>query len=378
MATKNQTLSVLLDGTGKVKSAYNPAMGLSNLSDVDITNIADEKTLKYNSSTSKWEIADLGINTSSLISVASVDTAFSDLVGTAPAELDTLSEIATRLNDDPTFATGWAAYQGRQKTKTWTGMTGKGPTGSLPVGQSGATVQLTDGVDGSTNSLGIPVEADLKHANVEVFLNGVMMKNVYRSTSDGTSQFASGEYDYLPHDGTVSSGVTSFTRFDLSGSIANNDIFELYFDMDIATGDSTFGPSSGQDIYNKSNQADWGTVYVKSGSQIGDPAEGGAGNQDGTYAYRLANAGMEDPMMTYFKFQAQAGEEGTTGMDWWLANSGSSHNNTALELAWFAPGNEPSGGVSIWDGIGAQPTMNYIKFPNIDFIADDVLTIRTF
>ena len=215
MATKNQTLSTLLDGSGNIKSAHNPAMGLSDLSDVDTTGLAVDKTIKYNSSTSKWEASDLAVDTSSLITVASVDSAFSTLVGTAPAELDTLSEIATRLGDDPTFGTGWSTYQSRQKTKTWTGMTGKGPTGTVPVGPSGS-VALTNGVNGNGDTVGIPVEADLKYANIEVFLNGVLMKNAYRSASDGTLQW--GEFDYHPHDGTVSAGSTNWIDM-----VADND-----------------------------------------------------------------------------------------------------------------------------------------------------------
>jgi len=379
MATKNQTLSVMLDGSGNVKTAHNPSMGLSNLSDVDTTGIAQDKTLKYNSGTSKWEIADLAVDTSSLISIASVDSAFSTLVGTAPAELDTLSEIATRLGDDPTFGTGWTAYQNRQRTKTWTGMTGKGPTGaSLPLGPSG-TVQLTNGVNTNGDTVGIPVDADLRYANIEVFLNGVLMKNIYRSATDGTIQWASGAFDYHPHDGTVGAGIT-FTRYDLAmlNPDSSGDTLTLYFDLDIASGNSAFGPSSGQDIWT-TNSAEYGTVYFKTGSSIGDPAEAGAGNLDGTYAYQNARANVEDPMTTYLKFTTQSGDEGNTGMDWWIGNFAYSHNNMAVEMAWFANGNSPGGGgATIWDGNGAQPTMNYIVFPNIDFVADDVLTIRTF
>lgn len=380
MATKNQTLSVMLDGSGNVKTAHNPSMGLSNLSDVDTTGIANDKTLKYNSGTSKWEIADLAVDTSSLISIASVDSAFTTLVGTAPAELDTLSEIATRLADDPTFGTGWTAYQNRQRTKTWTGMTGKGPTGaSLPLGPSG-TVQLTNGVNTNGDTVGIPVDADLRYANIEVFLNGVLMKNIYRSASDGTTQWASGAFDYHPHDGTVSAGstFTSLTHSSNFNPDTSGDTFTLYFDLDISAGQTTFGSSSGQDIYT-SNSAEYGTVYFKTGSSIGDPAEGGAGDQDGTYAYRYARAGIEDPQTTFLKFEAQENDWGNTGMDWWFGNYNYGHYNTNLQIMWLATGNSPStGGATIWDGNGTQPTLNYIIFPTIDFVADDVLTIRTF
>ena len=427
MATKNQTLSVMLDGSGNVKSAHNPAMGLSDLSDIDTTGLANDKTLKYNSSTSKWEVGDLTIDNSNLISVASVDSAFTALVGTAPAELDTLSEISTRLGDDPTFGTGWASYQGRQKTKTWTGMTGKGPSGaSLPIGQGGSTVQLTNGVNGNGDAVGIPVEADLRYANVEVFLNGVLMKNAYRSATDGTIQWASGEFDYHPHDGTVSAGSTNWvdmvapdddlyqpTNFnqttieiqdgiplvmtisfyqygdDIMGNLDQNSIDALLTGLGIDPSNPNASIGSQISWVNHTQQGSGGmgggTSY--SHQPWSDPVFG-TPFQDSSYYWTGTISGIST-MSEYsgysndvITFSSIVDSNGVSRnfqewIDWWTNDNGNDFyvQEGITRVHFFT---QSAGGPTIWNGSGSQPNMNYIVFPNIDFVADDVLTIRTF
>ena len=417
MATKNQTLSVMLDGSGNVKSAHNPAMGLSDLSDVDTTGLANDKTLKYNSSTSKWEVGDLAVDTSSLISVASVDSAFTALVGTAPAELDTLSEISTRLGDDPTFGAGWTSYQGRQKTKTWTGMTGKGPSGaSLPVGQGGSTVQLTNGVNGNGEAVGIPVEADLKYANVEVFLNGVLMKNAYRSATDGTIQWASGEFDYHPHDGvTMTAGSASFINFPNTDLIANGypRTTVRINGGNMRIGNEQFGDNQiffpnqseidalltalGIDTSNPvGHQIHWAPVvfYNMNGGNV--PESERASNatysrawQDSSYYWTGTISGLSssgiftNDTISFSSIVDSNGVSRDTNfqewIDWIESVDGIGESYDPQEgisrVHFMSPG---VSGPSVWNGSGAQPNMNYIVFPNIDFVADDILTIRTF
>lgn len=115
-----------LYGVGEI-SAYGYAEGeiptgaqyLSELKDVDLTNIADQGILQYNSNTRKWEVTDgssirpdlTGYATqswvtstlSSYATQAWVTTQISNLIGTAPDVLDTIYEIAAALNNDPDF-----------------------------------------------------------------------------------------------------------------------------------------------------------------------------------------------------------------------------------------------------------------------------------
>ena len=413
MATKNQTLSVMLDGSGNIKSAHNPAMGLNDLSDVDTTGLAVDKTIKYNSSTSKWEASDLSVDTSNLISVASVDSAFSTLVGTAPAELDTLSEIATRLGDDPTFGTGWTAYQSRQKTKTWTGMTGKGPTGTLPVGPSGS-VTLTNGVNGNGETVGIPVEADLKYANIEVFLNGVLMKNAYRSASDGTLQW--GEFDYHPYDGvTMTAGSPTLINHPNADLIANG---YPRTTVDLSSGNMQIDNEHfGDDLITFPDQAEIDALLTALGI---DPSNPQIGHQihwapatfyeyggptpeservidsngiysrawgdtsyywTGTISGYSTNIFNNDTLAFSSIVDSNGDARSLTDWVYWLESSdGSGDLYNAQEgvtrVSFMSLGS--GGGPAVWNGSGSQPTMNYIVFPNIDFVADDILTIRTF
>ena len=115
-----------LYGVGEI-SAYGYAEGeiptgaqyLSELKDVDLTNIANQGILQYNSNTRKWEVTDgssirpdlTGYATqswvtstlSSYATQAWVTTQINNLIGTAPDVLDTIYEIAAALNNDPDF-----------------------------------------------------------------------------------------------------------------------------------------------------------------------------------------------------------------------------------------------------------------------------------
>ena len=91
-----------------------PILNLNELLDVDSTNLINEGILKFNTTTSKWEIvdgSDLATRTWVLTQLEPYATQqyvinkIDELIGAAPGALDTLEELAQALGDDPNFAT---------------------------------------------------------------------------------------------------------------------------------------------------------------------------------------------------------------------------------------------------------------------------------
>ena len=317
MPTYNENLARLIDpSTSKVPFAkLATPLTQSDLSDISVGSGTSGQTIKWNGSA--WTNADAPtVDTASFATETYINTKVTDLVNGAPAALNTLSEFATAIDNNANLAGQIDTHIGNGKMKCFV-------------------------ADGSADTF------ELIHmvGNVDVWLNGVKLNPHVTSNHNQTyadSWISSNDGDQAFKSGTQASGTPMFTRYDLSSGMnpdSSGDTLNLYFDMDIATGNTTFN-----DIWT-SDPANYGTIYFKSGSAIGDPVEpGGWGNQDGTYQYINARAGVEDPMTTKVSFTPQNADLGNSNMDAWFGNYAYGHYNTALEIAFYGPGQGPSGG----------------------------------
>ena len=89
------------EGEGPTGAQY-----LSELKDIDLTNLVNQSILQYNSTTQKWEATDGSTIKPDLSGYATeswVTQQINTLIGDAPDVLDTIYEIAEALNNDPDY-----------------------------------------------------------------------------------------------------------------------------------------------------------------------------------------------------------------------------------------------------------------------------------
>ena len=375
--SKTRDLTLLLDGNGKVKDDFKPQLGVTNLKDVDLSNLQTNETLKWNAANSRFEPGVAAADLSALVTKASVDAAFNAIIGTAPAELDTLSEIQAALNDDPNFGAFWNSYKSSQSTKTWQGMTGKGPTGTFAYGTgAGNTVTLNNGIDGNGVNQGIPMELDAQWAKVEVSLNGVLLRNVYRHPYDPNNHLPT--YDYFPAAiaGSYSGAVTVLDEM-VSNVVVDsyNGQITIEFMIDQYTSDTAFS-------YLGNSYPGTEAIALKTG--VNGPIPGG--NSDGhdldgtetfnaTYSWDNA-MGIGSVTLNQVEGSGDPYSTNSTATAAWAADSSAWSN---MQIVKFENPNAGGGGISVWDGYnGPQPWFNFVVFPSITFNATDVVTIRTY
>ena len=375
--SKTRDLTLLLDGNGKVKDGFKPQLGVTNLKDVDLSNLQTNETLKWNGANSRFEPGVAAADLSALVTKASVDSAFNAIIGTAPATLDTLGEIQTALDNNEQLGAFWNNYRNSQQTKTWTGMTGKGPTGTFAYGTgAGNTVALTNGLDGNGVNQGIPMELDAAWAKVEVSLNGVLLRNVYRHPFNPSDLLAS--YDFFPAAiaGSYSAAVTVLDEI-VSNVIVDsyNGQITIEFMIDQFTSDTAFS-------YLGNSYPGTEAIALKTG--VNGPIPGG--NSDGhdldgtetfnaTYSWDGA-MGIGAVTLNQVEGSGDPYSTNSTATAAWAADSSAWSN---MQIVKFENPNAGGGGISVWDGYnGAQLWFNFVIFPTITFNATDVVTIRTY
>ena len=315
MPTYNENLARLIDpSTSKVPfSKLATPLTQSDLTDLSVGSGTTGQTIKWNGSA--WTHADVpSVDTASYATEAYINTKVTDLINGAPAALDTLAEFATALDNNSAIGTEIQTHIANGKMKAFV-------------------------ADGSTD------EFQFNHqvGNVDVWLNGVKLNPQVASNSDQTyldNYMNSHDDDRAFRSGSIQPGTvwTLLEHSEMNAPFKNGTLF--YLDLagfpDEASAESMFGS-----IYT-TNPAEYGTIYFKTGATIAYPAEGGNGDLDGTYAYQNARVSWSGGFAT-INFEAQSGDDGNTGMDWWITNY-DNHLNIYFEAAWFAPGNVPGPG----------------------------------
>lgn len=375
--SKTRDLTLLLDGNGKVKDDFKPQIGVQHLKDVDVTNLQINETLKWNSTNSRFEPGVASADLSSLVTKASVDASFNAILGTAPPELDTLSEIQAALQNDNSIGGFWYSYKRNQSTKTWKGMTGKGPTGTFPYGTaSGNTVTLTNGIDGNGVNQGIPMELDAQWAKVEVSLNGVLLRNVYRHPYNPSDLLPT--YDYFPAAiaGSYSGAVTVLDEMvsNVSFDSYNGQIM-IEFMSDQYTLDTAFS-------YLGNSYPGTEAIALKTG--VNGPIPGGNSDGhdlDGTETFNASYSwdgamGIGTVTLNQVEGSNDPYSVNSTATAAWASDTGAWSQGQIVK---FENPNAGGSGISVWDGYnGPMPWFNFVVFPSITFNATDVVTIRTY
>jgi hypothetical protein len=150
-----------------------------------------------------------GTNTTQVANTAFVRTEVANVVGSTPAALDTLNELATALGNDPNFAATITGALGNKAP-----LNGVGATGTWTInisGQAGSSV-LNVSLDGDRNPSTIK-PSTTSHAVRYDFVNG--------SAAGVASRYA-GLMTYAPWDGkTASTGDASY-QLAFGGSAADS------------------------------------------------------------------------------------------------------------------------------------------------------------
>ena len=141
-----------------------------------------------------------------------VDTKISDLVGTAPATLDTLQEISLALQNDPDVLTNLFSSIGLKADRTYVDAQiashnhtsgGGGSTGSVAIQELGPydsqQLKVANG-DGSDDHIGFLTNLD-SALSVQVYLNGIRLIGplVEDTSSTLDSSWNSVTYDYIAY-----------------------------------------------------------------------------------------------------------------------------------------------------------------------------------
>ena len=376
--SKTRDLTLLLDANGKVKDDFKPQIGVSHLKDVDVTNLQANETLKWNSANSRFEPGVASADLTNLVTKASVDASFNAILGTAPPELDTLKEIQDALQNDSSIGGFWYSYKRNQTTKTWKGMTGKGPTGTFPYGTgSGNTVTLTNGIDGNGVNQGIPMELDASWAKVEVSLNGVLLRNVYRHPYNPADLLPT--YDYFPAAiaGSYSSAVTVLDEqvYNVTFDSYNGQIHIDFNAIAQSTADAAFG-------YLGNSYPGTEAIALKTGYNGPIPGSSSDGhNLDGTETFNASYSydnfmGMATVTLNQVEGSGDPYSINSTATAAWASDSAAWNQGQIIKLE---NPNAGGGGITVWDGYnGPMPWFNFVVFPTITFNATDVVTIRTY
>ena len=197
---------------------------VGDLSDVNLTGVANNKILKYDSSTSKFIIADDGGSSSSAITVQE--------------EGSSLSTAATTLNFVGSSVT--ASGTGTTKTITISGTGGSSGQVTTQKNISGdGTTQATDGSRTQFTISSTPVSEN----NLQIYIDGV-----YQSKSDFSVSGTTVTLDAAPATGAVleiihftvidaniflqshTTANNSTTSFSAGGVIANENDTQVYID----------------------------------------------------------------------------------------------------------------------------------------------------
>ena len=141
-----------------------------------------------------------GTNTTQLASTSFVTSAVSDLINSAPGLLDTLSELATAINNDEAFATTIANSIATKVARSGDTLTG---FLSLHADPSSAMHAATKQyVDGEINAQMIYSTDDVSEGSVNLYYTNTRVRGAVTLQSDNTS--------VLDYDGAT--GVFSYNH----------------------------------------------------------------------------------------------------------------------------------------------------------------------
>lgn len=161
------------------------------------------------------------VNNTQIATTAFVKSAIAGMVGSAPAALDTLNELAAALGNDPNFATTMLnALAGKQPLdNTLTNLSGKDVAGLLTylgLGEASKMPAAELVVNGNTLSAKIPVLAGSVRMNLII-----QASQVSSSTTSGTiifpSAFPNACVMILAHDFATAASDLSNVRFYMPG-----------------------------------------------------------------------------------------------------------------------------------------------------------------
>ncbi|MDC6741974.1 phage tail protein [Escherichia coli] len=169
------------------------------------------------------------VNNTQIATTAFVKSAIAGMVGSAPAALDTLNELAAALGNDPNFATTMLnALAGKQPLdNTLTNLSGKDVTGLLTYLGLGTAAKK----DVGTGTGQIPDMSNFTYAGASnVFTSIVIAGNRRIMEGSGSGNFVNGVlsftlplaypstgFTFIPTD--VGSGVVSYAAIPESGSV---------------------------------------------------------------------------------------------------------------------------------------------------------------
>jgi|9_EtaG_2_1085328.scaffolds.fasta_scaffold03560_4 hypothetical protein len=195
---------------------------IGDLSDVNTTGVANNKILKYDSSTSKFIIADDGGSSSSSLTIQE--------------EGNPLSTAATTLN----FVGSGVLAQGNGATKTIT-ISGGGSSGQVTVQKNVSGTSPTEATDGSRTDFTITSTPASKN-NLQIYIDGVYQAKTAFEVSGTTVALdaapASGAVVEIIHFTVIDANIflqshtatSSQTSFNAGGVIANINDTQVYID----------------------------------------------------------------------------------------------------------------------------------------------------
>ena len=186
-----------------------------------------------------------GTSTTQLANTAFVSSAVSDLINSAPAILDTLSELATAINDDASFATTVANSIATKLSKSGDTMTGFLTLSADPT--SGLHAATKDYVDQEINAQMIYSTDDVQEGVVNLYYHTTAVRSDIGLSSDNQSVLsyssATGQFTYThPTSDGILEGQTNkyYHTAAVRGDIGLNSDDNAILSYSNVTGQFTF------------------------------------------------------------------------------------------------------------------------------------------
>ena len=225
-----------------------------------------------------------GTSTTQLANTAFVSSAVSDLINSAPAILDTLSELATAINDDANFATTVANSIATKLSKAGDTMTGFLTLSADPT--SGLHAATKDYVDQEINAQMIYSTDDVQEGVVNLYYHTSAVRSDIGLSSDNTSVLdynsTTGQFTYThPTSDGILEGQTNkyYHTSAVRGDIGLNSDDNAILSYSNVTGQFTFTTPDTDKIVEGSINQYFSTTRarnsISNGSNINyDPATG--------------------------------------------------------------------------------------------------------